>query len=339
MRLSVCFTGFGPIAPTIPVVQAADQAGFDGVWMAEHVGYHDAVVSSTVYLQATQRLEIGLVGLTAASRHPVLMAMEVASLCELGPGRIRIQVGTGDPALIARINDAPLKHALQNVTALVDSLRSLFAGEVVNEHAPLFKINSAQLAPTTPPPAIDIMAIRPRMMALSARIGDGVSLGTCSSRSYMAESVQLITQELATHGRERSAFRVTAFSFVAIAPTLEEARARLAPLFVAAWSTFPQAAWDVLGGGVTVPDGATVVAALAEGGMEAALQLFTPEIIDALAFVSTPEELSTKLEAYIQTGIDELVCLFPLSDTPEMQAEQIRLLAAARLHAQEASLS
>ncbi len=200
----------------------------------------------------------------------------------------------------------------------------------------MFKINSAQLAPTTPPPAIDVMAIRPRMLALSAQIGDGVSLGVGSSQQYMTESVQLIEQELMAHDRDRSAFRVTAFSLAAIAPTLEEARARLAPLFIGVWATFPEAAWDILGRGVKVPDGATVAAALAEGGMDAALQLCTPEIIDALAFVSTPAELSEKLEAYMRTGIDELALFFPLTDTPEMQIEQIKLLAAARAQIQAA---
>ena len=70
MRLSLGFTGFGPLEGTVEAVQVAEGVGFDGVWTAEHLGHHDAIVPSTLYLQATERIEIGMVGFSAASRHP-----------------------------------------------------------------------------------------------------------------------------------------------------------------------------------------------------------------------------------------------------------------------------
>ena len=36
MRLSVTFSGFGGLADTMPIVQAAEEHGLDGVWTAEH---------------------------------------------------------------------------------------------------------------------------------------------------------------------------------------------------------------------------------------------------------------------------------------------------------------
>ena len=51
MRLSVAFSGFGGLADTLPIVDAAEEHGLDGVWSAEHLGFHDAVVPSALYLR------------------------------------------------------------------------------------------------------------------------------------------------------------------------------------------------------------------------------------------------------------------------------------------------
>jgi hypothetical protein len=80
MRLSLCFMGIAPIASTLPAVVAAERLGFDGVCSAEHIGFHDAIVPSAVYLRETRRLEVSVVGISTAGRHPGLIAMELSSL-------------------------------------------------------------------------------------------------------------------------------------------------------------------------------------------------------------------------------------------------------------------
>ena len=66
MRVSLSFTGFGSILADLAAVRAADECGFDGVWYAEHICAHDAVVPATVYLRETERLELVLMGISAA---------------------------------------------------------------------------------------------------------------------------------------------------------------------------------------------------------------------------------------------------------------------------------
>ena len=100
MRISIAFSGFGGLESTFPAVLAAEAAGLDGVWTAEHLGFHDAMVPSAMYLRATERIEIGMVGFSPVSRHPAVLAMELGSMSELAPGRVRVQVGTGDSTLV-----------------------------------------------------------------------------------------------------------------------------------------------------------------------------------------------------------------------------------------------
>ena len=93
MRLSILFSGFGSLGETFQAVRQADKEGLDGVGSAEHLGFHDAVVPSASYLAVTKRLEVGLVGLSTAGRHPGLLAMELMSLSELGPNRYKSPSG------------------------------------------------------------------------------------------------------------------------------------------------------------------------------------------------------------------------------------------------------
>ena len=123
LRISLAFTGMGPIAPTLPAVRAAEQNGLDGVWHAEHFGYHDAFVPAALSLAQTANIEVSLVGLSGAGRHPAVTAMELASLAEIAPGRMRAAVGTGDPGLVATLG-APRDTPLARTEALVRSLRA-----------------------------------------------------------------------------------------------------------------------------------------------------------------------------------------------------------------------
>ncbi len=115
MRISIAFSGFGGLESTFPAVLAAGTAGLDGVWTAEHLGFHDAMVPSAMYLRATERIEIGMVGFSPVSRHPAVSSMELGSMSELGPGRVRVQVGTGDETLVAKLGrhvpETPRRHA------------------------------------------------------------------------------------------------------------------------------------------------------------------------------------------------------------------------------------
>ena len=103
MRLSLSFMGISPIDSTLPAVRAAERFGLDGVWSAEHIGFHDAIVPSALYLRETERLEVAVVGISTAGRHPGLIAMELSSLAELGPRTGPRPGRHGDPSLIAKL--------------------------------------------------------------------------------------------------------------------------------------------------------------------------------------------------------------------------------------------
>jgi alkanesulfonate monooxygenase SsuD/methylene tetrahydromethanopterin reductase-like flavin-dependent oxidoreductase (luciferase family) len=322
MRLSLAFTGFGPLAGTVEAVQVAENVGFDGVWTAEHLGFHDAIVPSTMYLQATKRLEIGMVGFSAASRHPGALAMELASLCEIGGDRIRVQVGVGDPGLVAKLGGTTAQPLLRT-RQLVDVLREALSGKEVNRGVlpgsfKGFKLN----AYGGPPPPIDVMAIRPGMQRLAAQVADGVSLSVAASRTYLRESVELIERELAAAGRDRSSFRITALAFGLIAPGIDEILAGMGPMI----ATFPPEPMEVMGKGAL--DGSAYVAAHTAGRTLEAARMLTADVMRELTLAAEPDGVGEALQSYADTGIDELGVM-PMGP-PELLVDTIKLLAASR---------
>lgn len=223
MRVSVGFDGSTALPEAVELARAAERCGLDGVWNNEHVGLHDAIVASTAMVMATDAIGIGVVGPSATGRHPGVLAMELSSIAELAGGRFRAQVGLGDPGLMAAIGGVTGqgRSPLRTVEQLVTTLRALAAGEAVTGEVLGFELRDFSLrAPTAFP--LDVMAIRPKMLALACRLGDGVSLSVGASRQYLRDTVATIR---ATESAEGS-IRVTAFVYTSVTDSVELSAAK-----------------------------------------------------------------------------------------------------------------
>lgn len=321
MRVSISFSGFAPIEPSIAAVRAAEAAGLDGVWSAEHITYHDAIVPTALFLRETTQMEVGIVGLTPYSRHPGMLAMELSSLSELAKGRLRVQVGTGDPTLVAKLG-RQVRRPVQTTTTFIQTLRQALGGSDMKIQHDEYAFDQFKLTPIGPVPPIDMLAIRPKMLEGAAQVADGVSLSVGASRQYLAETVTAIEKHLTAAGRSREGFRITALVVASINDDLKAARAPLLPLF----AMFPPDSAVVLAKGVLDP--IDFPAAAAKSGPLAVMKMFTPEVIDQLALVATPDGLGEALSAYADTGIDELGLM--LMNDPVQQPDLCKHIAAAR---------
>lgn len=321
MRLSLSFTGFGSILADLPAVRAAEECGFDGLWYAEHICAHDAVVPATVYLRETERLELSLMGLSAAGRHPGMTAMELASLAEIAPGRVRAAIGTGVPDMIAKLGRT-VERPIKETIALHQSLKTALAGGNLTAEYPGFRFQQYKLNPLAPPPPLDIMAVRPRMVETAARYADGVCLSAGSSRAYITDTVARVEAVLAEAGRPRDSFRISVVVPAFITNDMQRARTQVASLL----STFDAATTEYLAAGA-IPDGA-LVDAIARGGPFEAVKVFTPEVIDAIAMVCPPDGIAQSLASYADTGVDE-VAIAPFAP-PDQVPGLIRLMADSR---------
>lgn len=86
----------------VDYARAAEQAGFAGVWLAEHhfISYGvcpSAVALAAHLLGATNTIEIGTAAAILPTRHPVALAEEATLLDAVSSGRFRLGVARGGP--------------------------------------------------------------------------------------------------------------------------------------------------------------------------------------------------------------------------------------------------
>src|SRR3979411_2540176 len=96
-RIGVSFDGFVTTGEAIALAQRAVAAGAQSLWVAEHLGYREAIVTCmALSLKAPGPLLVP----TAVSPylwHPTPTAMALTTLDEVAPGRAAIAIGAGNP--------------------------------------------------------------------------------------------------------------------------------------------------------------------------------------------------------------------------------------------------
>ena len=90
------------LAATAEAAVAAERAGFDDVWLAEHHFMSYGICPSAVTLAAyvlgrTERVAVGTAVSVLSTVHPVALAEQAALLDQVSAGRFRLGVGRGGP--------------------------------------------------------------------------------------------------------------------------------------------------------------------------------------------------------------------------------------------------
>ena len=158
-------------------------------------------------------------------------------------------------------------RTVKGVEIFVGAMRYLLAGKTVTASSEAFVLDGLTLkVEPVPPIPVDVMAIRPRMFDLSAKVGDGVSLSAGASREYLRVSIASLEESLAKYGRDRADFRISAVVATVVSDDIAAARRDLVtsgPL------RFRDAELQI---GVDLPDYEQVSAVLANGGPDAAAE-------------------------------------------------------------------
>ena len=95
-RLGIMFDGFDTTADMVETVRRAEDVGADSVWIAEHMGYREAVTCAAAFATATSRIRLIPTAISPYMWHPVPTAMSLATLAELAPGRAGVAVAVGN---------------------------------------------------------------------------------------------------------------------------------------------------------------------------------------------------------------------------------------------------
>jgi alkanesulfonate monooxygenase SsuD/methylene tetrahydromethanopterin reductase-like flavin-dependent oxidoreductase (luciferase family) len=193
---------------------AAEQAGFDGLWLYDHLAgsVHrssrvlECWTTLTAVAAAVPRLAIGPMVANVANRDPGTLAVMAATLQEVSAGRLLLGLGAGGgrdtPYAAEQLAlGRPVPGAVARrrwVEDAVARLRAVWTGAV--EGAGGF------LRPEPPPPIV-IGGFGPKMAELAGRVGDGMNT---PAGPRLADLIAVARAAHAASGRDPAAFVVTA---------------------------------------------------------------------------------------------------------------------------------
>ncbi|MGH3865011.1 MAG: LLM class flavin-dependent oxidoreductase [Pseudonocardiaceae bacterium] len=174
---------------TVAAAVAAEEAGFDDVWVAEHhfMSYGicpSAITLAGYLLGATRRIAVGTAVSVLSTQHPVALAEQVALLDQLSGGRLRLGVGRGGPWIDLEVFGTGLDRYQHAFPESLDLLLSALTRPRLAACGPHFHFPDINIVPrprTQPHPDVILAATTTATVELAAQRGLPLLLGMHAS--------------------------------------------------------------------------------------------------------------------------------------------------------------
>src|SRR4030081_3431986 len=101
VRVGVNFDGFVTTGEAIALAQRAVAAGASSLWVAEHLGYREAIATCMAFALKAPGAMLVPTAVSPYLWHPTPTAMAMATLAEVAPGGAAIAIGAGNPMFLA----------------------------------------------------------------------------------------------------------------------------------------------------------------------------------------------------------------------------------------------
>src|SRR5919198_4201831 len=137
---------------TVAAAVAAEQAGFDDVWIAEHhfMSYGicpSAITLAGYLLGATRRIAVGTAVSVLSTQHPVALAEQAALLDHLSGGRFRLGVGRGGPWVDLEVFGTGLSRYETGFAESLDLLLAALTRPRISAAGPTFAFREVPIVP------------------------------------------------------------------------------------------------------------------------------------------------------------------------------------------------
>ena len=307
------------LAATIEAAAAAERAGFDDVWLAEHHFMSYGICPSAVTLAAyvlgrTQRVDVGTAVSVLSTCHPVALAEQAALLDQVSAGRFRLGVGRGGPWLELEVFGTGLDRYESGFAEGLDLLLTALSGDRVSAAGEIFRFREVDVVPrprTRPHPPVVVAATSPTTAELAAARGMPMLLGLHTGDESKRDMIACYTAAAARHELPPSDGHMAAV-VAQVADTRAEARRLLR-------RQLPRWLRPGLAGYVPV-DGRPRPARDPDG---------YAELLCRIHPVGTAADCAETMTATVRrTGIDHLICMVEGSGDPAAVQENIARLGA-----------
>ncbi|NUW41036.1 LLM class flavin-dependent oxidoreductase [Nonomuraea rhodomycinica] len=202
----------------VPFARELDGLGVADLWVVEDLGWTGAVSSAATALAVTERIRVGI-GITPAPlRNPALLAMELANLARLHPGRLAAGIGHGVQDWMRQVG-AAVPSPMTLLEETITSVRALLRGETVTLRGRTVHLDGISLVhPPAEPPPVLAGVVKPRSLALSGRVAQG----TIVPEGLAPDRIPGILRQIgASDGHE-----LVAFTFLCVGDDMPEVMRR-----------------------------------------------------------------------------------------------------------------
>jgi 5,10-methylenetetrahydromethanopterin reductase len=304
------FRGFGlsltnedDAGQTLALAEEADSLGFDEVSIPESRRFRSLFSIAGAVLARTYRTTVRVGIANPVTRHPIVLAMEAATLAELGPGRVRFGIGAAEWT-VRRLGYAdedwrPYANTIESARAI----RSLIRGETLGFSPTTFRaLPDARLdfSPKAIPP-LDLGAVNRRMMEAAGEIADGVQLGALTSVGYVSWAHRRIAAGAARAGRDPGGLLMAANVLTSV--DRERSAARSAVREVLAYYLHRVEGVVIDQSGADPEAVEAVRATVASDGLPAGSRVLSDHLIDVFAVAGTVEDVITGLLPFADAGL------------------------------------
>lgn len=170
--ITVPIDGFS-MAEHRAIFEEIEALGFTDVWSAEVSGA-DAFTPLVLAAAWAPSLRLGTAIIPAFTRGPAALASQVAALCSAAPGRVAVGIGSSSNVIVEQWNGGRFEHPYQRVRDTLRFLRRALTGEKITDEFDTFAVTNYRLSlPVEEQPPILVAALRPQMLTLAGREGDG----------------------------------------------------------------------------------------------------------------------------------------------------------------------
>ena len=305
MPVGVFFDGFSSTAEMLEVCREAERAGASSLWFAQHMGYRDAIVWATAAASVTGRAALIPTAISPYLWPPLPIAMAIATLGELAPGRAIVNLSVGNLLNLSESGVEPAKP-VKVMRDTVEALRALWAGTPVHHEGELHKLRGAKMVfDQGRQHPIYIASTGPQMLKLAGEISDGVLLSAGLTLAASRRCLEFASTGAAAGKRDPAALRKC--SFINFNVSADGAAARAAILRKLAFLFRNRGQADNIKSSNLDIDHQAIMAAHARHDFDGAVKLLPAEAANVFGVAGTPAQCRDRLEQYLSMGLDEPV--------------------------------
>jgi 5,10-methylenetetrahydromethanopterin reductase len=300
-------------------VEGAERASFDYLWYGNEKLHPDMWMGLTAAALHSHTIRLGTFIADPYSMHPAITAAMIATLDHYSGGRAVLVFGAGGSGLheLGLSRQKPIE-ALENAIVIV---RALLRGERVDRDGPLFPAHAKLHFSARADIPIWIASRGQRGLELGGRIADGVMLGTIARPEDIAAAIERVRAGALSANRRLNELTTSVRVDVVVDADRAAARDALRSFVAGVLSaSYPDRGF-LERAGLELPTELEDICRAKDLRLAwASAHLVADEVVDALTWAGTPDDVAANIAAASDLGINNITVVFHrTAGSPEAQ--------------------